>query len=506
MNCHHQMRASTILVAALSLGASGSARAQATGCDLTGMPALVWYGRDVQMPIAKLAALAAPVLWFSPDEPLLKRTQGADIRIPEAMPSEPVPAGPVLYYQIEDVLTRGRDDGTVVTRDANGNAISLNLLHVQALHLSYYAYYHAEEGLGAHPHDVEPAEFRLGVLTRDEAVSRGVARAAACSADTRLIVLVRMTGKAHALVFYWNVLESDIGLRMPMTLLVEEGKHALATDKNSDGIFTPGYDVNRRVNDAWGVRDIISTGALYAGGFESWMSKTRRPEHRVFPPLPDDSPQQGEMASMKAGGSYATYELRVLPSVASAAGDHNLEHLLADKYLAGWPMTQTLDNPRAIRKWIGEGTALKSFSLAAQYDGAFGLAWSFPFFIVRHLENPMNGGYILQRMYVRGEHLRDFGWELLMTRSASRWIEGYGAAGAEVVHTTDSLTQERTGKWDFVLETGVKLRVNLAFAPGPAKVLSKITPFWGVRMGLRYSGAFDVNRLRYVVEFGAGAF
>ena len=36
-------------------------------------------------------------------------------------------------------------------------------------------------------------------------------------------------------------------------------RHGLATDKNGDGVFTPGYDVN----DAWCVRDIIRTGMLY---------------------------------------------------------------------------------------------------------------------------------------------------------------------------------------------------------------------------------------------------
>ncbi len=54
-------------------------------------------------------------------------------------------------------------------------------------------------------------------------------------------------------------------------------QQGLATDKNGDGVFTPGYDVNVRINDAWGVRDIIRTGMLFSGGFEGWMAKVRRP-------------------------------------------------------------------------------------------------------------------------------------------------------------------------------------------------------------------------------------
>ncbi len=29
--------------------------------------------------------------------------------------------------------------------------------------------------------------------------------------------------------------------------------------------------------------------ALFTGGYEAWMAKTRLKEHRVFPPLPDES-------------------------------------------------------------------------------------------------------------------------------------------------------------------------------------------------------------------------
>lgn len=480
--------------------------AQSPGCDLTGMPALAWYGTERYLPVDKFAALAAPIFWFSPDEPQLERREGAEIRIPEAMPGESIPERPVVYYQIERVLARGHSTDSLIHRDSAGSAQVIDLAQAQTITISYYAYFRTEEGLGAHPHDIEPVEFRYQVVRPGDEIANEWNRVRPCDRATYLLMLSRSSAKAHGLIFYWNVLASDRYIRMPMTLLVEEGKHALATDKNGDGVFTPGFDVNRRINDAWGVRDIIRTGALYSGGFEQWMAKTRRPEHRVFPPLPDDSPQRVEMARMMNDRPYATYELRRLPTVESAAADHAFQHLLVGKSVARWPEVGTLADARQVSRWVEDGAALKSLSIAFTYDGTTGISWSFPFFIVRHLENPMNGGYILHRMYVRGSHLQDFGWTILATRSASRWVDGYFAAGAEKLNIPDTLTQVRHGDWDFVLETGAKFRVNLEHSPSPVRVLAKITPFWGVRFGVRNRGAFRIDNLRYVLEFGAGSF
>ena len=60
-------------------------------------------------------------------------------------------------------------------------------------------------------------------------------------------------------------------------------KHASCTDKNGDGVYTPGYDVKVRINDAWGVRDVLGQGVLFSGGFESWFAETGVPKHRVYP-------------------------------------------------------------------------------------------------------------------------------------------------------------------------------------------------------------------------------
>jgi hypothetical protein len=57
---------------------------------------------------------------------------------------------------------------------------------------------------------------------------------------------------------------------------------------------------------------------------------------------------------------------------------------------------------------------------------------------------------------------------------------------------------------NFVLEGGVKFRVNVMHSP--LKLLGKLTPFWGLRAGIKNTGAFSVNRIGYVLEFGAGSF
>ncbi len=105
--------------------------------------------------------------------------------------------------------------------------------------------------MGEHTHDVEPAEFRFVVGRANGPVARDFGYQ--CSAPDYLIILTRVIGEAHGNPWYYNVLDIDRETTLPMHLLVEEGKHAMATDKNADGYYTPGYDVTTRINDAWGV-------------------------------------------------------------------------------------------------------------------------------------------------------------------------------------------------------------------------------------------------------------
>ena len=498
-------------LAVLLLGAVGSQavaqrrRARAT-CDFSTVPGVVWWGQETRLTVSRIAAYLGPILWFSPDEPLLHRASGADIRMPEALPFEPAAERPVVYYQLDRVVTRVGATAAPFARDSAhpGNTI-VDLEQAQVLTMSFFTHYPEEVGLGAHEHDVEPAEFRIVILPHDSPYLRPYIPGT-CAQRHYILAVTRTTAKAHAFVWFWSILQTDEYSEFPITLLVEEGKHALATDKNGDGVFTPGYDVNRRINDAWGTRDIIRTGMLFSGGYESWMAKVRRPEHRVFPPLPDDSPLRANLARRAGDAPHAVYELRPFPSARLAAGDAQLHHLMEMQgAVEGWPTITSPQDLKEVLDIVGEGEALRSLSIAFRADGDNGFSFVFPFFIVKHLEDPMTGGFIVQRMYLKDERLRDFGWMALYTRSASRWLDPYLAAGVEWDTEVDT-AGTRTKRADFVFETGLKFRANLGMARGPAHVLSLLTDYWGVRLGIANRGFWDVNRIRYVFEIGAGSF
>jgi hypothetical protein len=378
--------------------------------------------------------------------------------------------------------------------------------------INFFAYFGFEEGLGAHPHDVEPVEFRATVRPHtwpefDQWIPGGVD----CAEPTYVLSVTRTSGKAHGLVWFWNVLETTEYTIFPMTLLVEEGKHALATDKNGDGVFTHGYDVNVRVNDAWGVRDIIRTGRLFAGGYQSWMAKVRRPEHQVFPPLPDDSPLQANLQKRIDGMPHVTYEVRPFPSPAVAEDDEALHDMVENHFVSDWPDEGHVHDLDDWAERLEDGAVLRSLSIGVMYQGDptgandFGISFVFPALLIQHIEEPMTGGYIVHRMYFKDPGLRDFGWQLMYTPSASRWLDTYLGAGAEYDQADPPTTGgDPPSNWSFVLETGLRFRFNITKTP--LRFLTFFTDYWGFRFGVKNLGFPNINRLTYVVEFGAGAF
>jgi hypothetical protein len=471
-------------------------------CDYSQVPGVIWWGPERRMSLERLAAYAAPVYWFSPDEPSMRRRDGPDIRIPEIIPGEPFVDKPVVYYQFDEILSRPEAEGPAYLPGPGGQGTGdVDLGNVAAITLGIFAYFADEVGLGAHPHDLEATSFKLVVLPDTYEPFREYAPA--CPEENQVILITRSTAKAHGLQWFWNVVETDEFTDFPMHLLVEEGKHGIATDKNGDGYFTPGYDVNVRINDAWGVRDNMATGLMATGKFESWMAKVRRPEHRVIPPLPDDSPLRAEFERKLGDVESAVYELRPLPPADIAGDDQGLHHIIAGHAVPDWPETDELTSTKAWGDFVTEGTALKSLSIAFRADGDLGFSFVFPFLIVKHLTDPMTGGYIVHRMYLKDEKLRDFGWMLMYTPSASRWMDTYLAAGAEQDEEVDSLGVS-TREWDFVFETGLKFRVNMAHTP--LKFLSVFTDYWGFRAGIKNRGFWDISNLTYVFEVGAGSF
>jgi hypothetical protein len=297
-------------------------------------------------------------------------------------------------------------------------------------------------------------------------------------------------------------LETDEYTQFPMHLLVEEGKHGLCTDKNSDGYYTPGFDVNVRVNDAWGVRDIIRGGALFTGGYQAWMAKVRRPEHRVLPPLPEDSHLR---AQHEEDGVYARdnaiYDLRAFPSSEEAGDDQLLALKMSEKEKPGWPEVNEISNVAQYQQWADAELALKSFAISLRADGDLGFSFVFPLFVVKNFEDPMSGGFLVHRMYLKDKGLRDFGWQLMYMPSASRWFDTYFAGGVEWDEEPITADSSATDV-DFVLETGFKFRVNIT--KSPLKFLSFLTEFMGFRAGIKNNGFFDIKKLTCVLEFGAG--
>jgi hypothetical protein len=473
--------------------ASRVARIADPCCEIADVPGVVWYGMDSTLTVDRLAAYCAPILWFSPDEPLLDDRTGEDIRLPEPFPFEDAPDAPVVYYRLRKVYARDDNEAPpyVPAGDDRGAAL-VDLENASAVELDFFFYYSGEEGFGGHAHDVESVEMKIGIGDRD------------CENCKFGFAVMRVNAKAHGVLWYDNTLTSDVHTVFPMTILVEEGKHASCTDKNGDGYYTPGYDVSERINDAWGVRDVIRSGMLASGGFESWMAKVRRPDTRVFPPLPEDSPLLAAHHGNEwyESSDHAVYELREFPRPEMAEHDEHLYPFIENKGNPDWPEVDEDVQFKEVTDWLYDGSARRSLSVAYRYDGDHGVSFVFPFFIIKNLEVKVTGGWLVQRVILSDYRLRDITWQGMYTTSASRWVSGYFAAGA---------------KWDkddsghratyFASETGLKFRANIGSTP--LRFLRHLgTDFWGLRAGIRYvgAGAWSFDDIGYVIEFGAGAF
>ena len=459
-------------------------------------PFVFWTGSNPVMTFKELASYCAPIFWFSPDEPELKNKTGKKINIPTNFPFEKASDKPVVYYQFRNVLKLENASGDAIKKDkTDKNNSTIDLSKVAAIDIDYSHYYRNEAGLGGHMHDTEQSQFKIYVNKSRHA-------------DSLLykLILIQVTAKAHALPWYDNIYDLDTNsteLKLPFHILVEEGKHASCTDINGDGVYTPGYDVNVRTNDAWGLRDIIRTGSLFTADFQSYMAKNRKPEHRVFPPLPGDSPLREKY---KVNGVYASdnaiYELRTMPNAILALPDKKLEHDMSGYAADRWPLVSKNTDSKKFFSWIETDLLIRSFAVNARYDNNdWGVSFAFPLLIVKNVETPLIGGWMVNRVYLQGEKLRDIGYNILITPSASRFIDPYFSAGAESkYHIDESGNSHR--ETEFVLETGLKFRANVLFSP--LKFLSFLTDFWGLRLGVKNTGFPLIKNLNYTVELGAG--
>lgn len=462
-------------------------------------PGIIYSTNESVIALDTLAKLAAPMFWFSPDEPGLMDAEGR-IQIPEAFPYAEDPGQPVVYYKIVKIYTSQKR-----IRLKSGNSFAqrskaVDLSTIAAFEIEYYCYYAMETGLGGHPHDLESTQLQIQVIQSEDCAFRYA------------LQVKRVIARAHGLYWFENALNVDNNTIFPISILVEEGKHANCTDKNADGIYTPGFDVTEKVNDAWGVRDIISTGKLFSGGFQAWMAKERTPKTLLLPPDAYDRPAVIKIKERFPGIEInQEYVLKAFPPWPESHEDKQLKKMVLSKKPVKWPkLVAAVQANQSIVRLSKQNKLRNKIGFSYRFDEDNSFALSVPLLFVRHVEAPMTGGWFYHKFYFGDEDSTPeqvnhfFGHQIQHTNSASRWLDNYIGVGYEVIDIDEELnsTQPRTY---LVTEIGMKIRVNITKTP--LKFLKFLgTDYWGIRLGWKNLGFNPFIYSGIVLEVGAGAF
>ncbi len=440
----------------------------------------------------------APMLWFSPDEPKLY-DEDKKIQLPQALPFDRTAQRPVVYYSIRSIYSTEK---SVHHSKEYIPPAYIQLAHTKAIDIDYLFYYREESGIGSHPHDIETASFQLTVIPDSK-----------CDQHRYALAVKQVTGRAHGLAWFDNTLIIDDQMSFfPISILVEEGKHASCTDKNADGSYTPGYDVNIRVNDAWGVRDIISSGNLFTGAYQAWMAKSRNIRSLLFPPIPKGSKQERQLIEKFGDKIYHNvYELRpYIQDKNLVASDKKLQHLIHDNKRSQWPKLAKVRGDGSVKQWIKEERAFRSFGVSYRFDNEQTLSFSFPLLIFKNVAAPMTGGWFYNKLYLGSGDSYDgytnnlLGHQIVHTTSASRWLDSYIGFGYEITDVNQA-EEEVDFDFRFVSEAGLKLRLNITKTP--LKFFRHLgTDYWGVKFGWKNVGFKSFSYSGFVVEIGAGVF
>jgi hypothetical protein len=451
------------------------------------MGGVIWKGPEDSLPQQLIAERAAPILWFSPDEPLLFESVRP---FPSRLPCDQQTTEPVVYFRIARAIGRGKDESLAGPLDP------IPLAKVRSLDLVYYFYYLKDIGGGCHVNDLESALFRIQVEDEGPFVLR----------------ITQVMGAAHGHLLYSNELDLRRGsagrdASLPITLLIEEGKHATCPDRNADGRYTPGYDVNRLATDAWGIRDVFGTGLVGRSSYEASMTKTRAPAGRLGPRTQRPALwAQSERSGL--GPPDADYLLRPVPAdcgryrdEAKAPGERcrrmSLANKMRDEHFGEPPELGTAS------LWSKVGAVLKqipkSFSVRAQ-EGFRYLGYSVILPISADL--PLFGGYVgikasgmvverrpkvdnwrslsaRERQQIFEDRTQERGWfraypatvdyTFTYTPSRARRVDWYGSAGVSATLSFDDL---RFSGWRPTLEGGLQLRQQVEAIKVPFFVLS----------------------------------
>jgi hypothetical protein len=454
-----------------------------------------------EISLLSLAEAWAPDLWFSDfeqlllprapaaaveAEPLAEGESGSlpDTLQPRAMTfvnGPPVPDAAVVYYRAWVITPR---DGAsfaakwdletnptpatqyyeqgcpVATAD---HPYCLRIDEIGLIRLQYIFYFERDEGANAHTHDMEIAEFWIQV---EEATSEEN------GALQWRLSLDRVYGYAHAQKATANKLRLDRDpptepLHLPITLLIERGKHAPAPDRNADGHFTPGFDVNTMVSDAWGVRDVFGSGWYGSAGYSSWMT------------LPRDSLFiAGYPSEDRITDPRWPYELWHFESSIPAVRDDDDSRLweFLDHHQYQRPPHDGPDQFFGLYEHFGGGI---------RFDLGYG-----PYASVRLIEIPLIGGFPVLTgaagMNWAGTGIW-WGGSLFYSPSIAAFANIYG--GVTWMQCPSCAVGKGAGP-----EAGMKFRIPIPQMPDPKSI--------GLRVGLRYSSFNPIRNGRLIVEVG----
>ena len=467
------------------------------------LPGTIWKSPLSRISVENLAFHAAPMLWFSPDEIELFDVTGK-IQLPDAFPFEKESQA-VVYYKIRNIYSHLKNPYVDETEKLQQGQRVLDLNEVTAIDLDFYYYFEKETGLGSHPHDIESITLQIQI---DKELL--------CLESAYRIVVDKVTARAHGLHWYNSVLDVDEQTFFPLSIILEEGKHASATDKNADGVFTPGFDVTRRVNDAWGVRDVITTGRLFSGGYQGWMSKPRDTKTLLFPPFPSTSPFFQPFQEKFGEDLIQTnvYDLRPYPLYPVTGLDKKLNKLMKGKKPHNWPKIEKTSGNGKVKQWAKQERAFRSIGFSMRWDETtFYPSLSIPLGVLKSVEAPLTGGWLYHKIYLpldtivsqSGiEYERILGHQIMHSSSASRWIDTYVGLGYEW-HGDILENGNVDRKLRFVSEAGLKVRLNISKTP--LRFLKYLGgEFWGIRFGWKNVGFQNFLQSGFVLEIGAGSF
>jgi hypothetical protein len=537
---------------------------------------VVWASCDGEAPISlhEVAVRARPILWFSRDEPLAAGSGPLPSEWPRRNPRDATPDD-LVYYRITKIKSASSaDDLAQVLRErlpadarslvtsSRGNSEAIAevplgpglLRQMKEFVIRYLFYYPNELGAHSHRHDLESVELRVVVEDADE---RGDPRPE--KKPCRQIRVATFYGAAHGLGLYTNVLDLDIVMRdrldetaavmestsrrrtgvgidptapierpiqsdpfWPLIVLVEEGKHASAPDRNGDGVFTPNYDVNRFVADAWGVRDTMRSRQL-SPAFRSDTFKKRVPEIVVDRTGTLRHAQGQDSWAAEAFDRYLRYNylLRRATQDTEICGDARRDvsdrersmtqyaadltrqlgqghpdRLLAGKAFCDDTTLQSSVTTVDVLEKVSFGGAYNGFthwweriSGSVRFDGGSGWAATIPV----GFQVPGLGGWVVGRLSGPwpGSTSRKSA-DVAYMPSASRFADWYFASGVDYGYFETPTHVENGTR--FALETGVKFRFPI--------------PDWGTffggRIGIRANGQKSLGTARIVFEIGAG--